>query len=747
MVVSEAKLRKKYPSKNPRNAIAAKKKAVELEYRRKRAELGFGPPSMKRGLPYYMMITLGMLLLAGFVCSAIFRRGGIDLSNEKVAKAEKSLQNLAVALGRYRYHVGVYPSTGDGLAQLSKTRLNVPGWLGPYITEIKSDPWGNGYVYVNNGDRSVPTLYSKGPDGASATTDDILVDKSFFDEPFRDASWTEGWVPWHLRDIMWVENEREKEIAERRVAAALGVSHSIEGVSPLSEDWLFIPGDDVDKAFDVRLPVDWRSKIFGDFADLKEASFARRFFVNKDAEGYYIALRLASVHGDFSVCLNGAKLEVEDAGRDGYAVNLTDAVRFGVENELKITIRENTLSAGSAGITGEVWVEFSDPAERVIAGSVKVLTKKLSKAVAEITVKRVLSCHDGTNADIKEVSKDYVVDKPKIWSLDNPVVRKGNITGNYVIRTIEPSTEKSVVLNGRETLVKGVVAADSSLGIFGGAFSERQARMKLAALKEAGVNTIVFGECRTNRAYFDLCDEIGLLAFDLDDVKRLKLDTSQFLAIKDIPDEEILAELKSRFMPDTKTLFVGPDWNGVEGEKRRIECVTDADSVELFVNDVSAGLSEKLSDNHFVKDVVFEPGELKAIARKNGVYYTEKVLKTAYKPEALRFLVWPWILKENESAVIEIALSDGYGQIVPDGSAEVEFTVEDGPGEFVACGNSNDERGSVDRVTKRKASAKLFNARAYVAVRRAEGSHVPIRIKAVSPGLRTARAILPYRFR
>ena len=200
-------------------------------------------------------------------------------------------------------------------------------------------------------------------------------------------------------------------------------------------------------------------------------------------------------------------------------------------------------------------------------------------------------------------------------------------------------------------------------------------------------------------------------------------------------------------MPDTKTLFVGPDWNGVEGEKRRIECVTDADSVELFVNDASAGLSEKLSDNHFVKDVVFEPGELKAIARKNGVYYTEKVLKTAYKPEALRFLTWPWILKENEIAVIEIALSDGYGQIVSGGSAEVEFTVEDGPGEFVACGNSNDERGGVDRVTKRKASAKLFNARAYVAVRRAEGSHVPIRIKAVSPGLRTARAILPYRFR
>ena len=746
-MISEAKLRKKFPSKNPRNAIVAKKKAIELEYKRKRAELGFGLPSMRRGMPYYMIIVLGMLLLGGFVCSAIFKRGGIDISNQKTIKAEKSLQNLAIALGRYRYHVGVYPSTEEGLNQLSKTRLNVAGWLGPYITEIKPDPWGNEYIYINNGDRNIPTLYSKGPDGASATTDDILVDKSFFDEPFRDQSWTEGWVPWHLRGIMWVENEREKEIAERKVAAALGVSLSIEGVSALSEDWLFIPGDDNDKAFNVRLPVDWRSKILGDFSDLKKASFVRKFFVNKDAEGYYIALRLAAVQGDFSVYLNGTKLEVEDVGRDGYEVNLTKAIKFGVENELKITVRENGLPARSIGITGDVWVEFADPAERVITGSIKVVTKKLSKAVAEITVDRRLSCYDGTNTIVKAVSNDYTIDKPKFWSLENPVIRRGNITGNYVIRTIEPSTEKSVILNGRETLIKGVNVADSSLGIFGGAFSERQARMKLAALKEVGVNTIVFGEPKTNKAYFNLCDEIGLLAFDFNDIERLKLDRSQFMAIIDIPSEEILAELKSRFMPNTKTLFVGPNWNGQEGKKHRIECVTDADSVEFFVNGTSVGLAEKRSENFFIKDIVFESGELKAIAKKNGVYYTEKVLKTAYKPKALRFLVWPWVLKENESEVIEIALSDDYGQIVSDGSVEVEFIVEDGPGEFIACSNSNDERGSVDRITKRKATAKLFNGRAYIAIRRAEGSRVPIVIKAVSAGLRPARAILPYRFR
>lgn len=746
MAVSEAKLRKKFPSKNPRNAIAAKKKAIELEYKRKRAELGFGPPSVKRGLPYYMVVALGMLLLAGFVCSAIFKRGGIDISNEKAAKAEKSLQNLAIALGRYRYHAGVYPSTDDALAQLAKTRLNVPGWLGPYIAEIKPDPWGNEYVYVNNGDEKFPTLYSKGPDGVAATTDDIIADKRFFEEPFRDPSWTEGWVPWHLRDIMWVENDREKEIAERRVAAALGTDRPIEGVSSLSEDWLFTPDGASGGAMKVRLPLDWRSEAFGNRAQIEKALFSRVFFVNDEARGYYVALRIAAVRGDFSAVLNGEKLKVKDLGRDGYELDMTGAVKFGAENKLEITVNASDRAAKSAGITGDVRVEFADPSERVVAGSINVDVKKLSKAAAEITVDRLLSCSDGTNTVVKTVSKNYVIDRPKIWSLDNPVVRKGNITGNYVIRTIEPSTGKSVVLNGRETPVKGVIT-DSSLGIFGEAFSGRQARIKLAALKDVGVNAVVFGEVRTNKAFFDLCDEIGLLAFDFNDVRNLKLDSSEFVAVPGIPDEKTLAELKSRFMPDTRTLFLGPHWNGAEGEKFRVFSVTDADSVEFFVNGTSVGMAEKRTGELFEKDVVFESGELKAIARKNGVYYTEKTLKTAYKPEALRFLLWPSVLKENESVIVDVALSDDYGRIVPDGAADVEFTVEDGPCEFIACVNPRREAGSVDRETGQKAAVKLRDGRASLALRRREGSRVPIRIKASSPGLRSARAILPYRFR
>lgn len=606
-MINESRLRKKFPSKNPGKNIAAKKKAIQMEYRRKRAELGIGPPQLKRGFPYYMVIILGMVLVGGLVGSAIFERGGVDLSGKKNEKAIASLENLAVALGRYRYHTGVYPSTEEGLEQLSKTRLNVPGWLGPYIKEIKPDPWGNPYVYVNDAEGKDPVLYSCGPDARSGTTDDVLVERSFFDVPFKDVTWTEGWVPWHLRDIMWVENEREKELAERRVAAAL---------APATEP--------------------------------------------------------------------------EEDGRSA-------------------------------------------------ADSVKVNVLKATEAVAEIRVDKVVSRFDGTNTVVETESRNYTIDKPRLWSFDNPVIRRGNLAGEYVIRTLEPSTSESILLNGHETRIKGVVS-DTSLGILGGTFSVRQAEVKFTALKESGVNTVYFADPKTPKGFYSLCDRIGLLALDESEVKRLRLDIAKFVPARGLLSEADLAYVKSRFMPDTKTLYAGPHWNWTEGGKALVECVTDADSVELFVNGESAGEATKIADLRFSKEVVYEAGELKAIAKKNGVYYTDRVLKTAYEPEALRFDTYPWVLKEGESVILTVAATDDLGRVVPGADFEVEFTVEEGPGEFIVCSD-----GRID--SPRKAVAKLRNGRASVAVRRGPFSRIPLRITAKSPGKRSALAFLPYLFR
>lgn len=747
-MVSHSILRKKFPSKkkpNNKKSIASIKKAIALEYNQKRAELGFSLPTVKRGFPYYMVILIALAIVGGLVGSAIFKRKGLDLTGSKQATAIKSLNTLAVALGRYRYHVGVYPTTAEGLEQLALTRVKKPGWLGPYINAILPDPWGNKYVYENYSDDKLPVLFSKGPDGEAGSLDDIIVDTSFYNEPFRDVSWTEGWVPWHLRGIMWVENDREKEIAEHRVAVALGRSIEVEGEVPFDDGWRFSAAIEEAVETEVRLPLDWKAYASKFYSPANKAVFKRSFFVKREVEGFYVALRLAAVKGRFTAKLNGVELSVQDAGLEGYEIDMSKAIKYGSQNELEILIESPSESSASAGIIGSAKVCVINPKERVVLGSMKVRFDKVAKDEAVMIVDRLISVKEGEKSELKPMTDDYIISKPKIWSLDKPVVRKGNLMGKYVIRSLEYSSYTSVKLNGQDTRIKGVML-DMSLGILGEAFSESQAREKLYTFKDVGVNAVLFTDNKTNKAFFDLCDEIGLLAFSADDVARLKLNPSCFFAVKGEPSEKDLAYIKTLYMPEAKTFYLGPHWNWSEGDKAWIECITEADSVEFFVNGIFIGEGEKISNNCYAKDIAYEAGELKAIAKKNGVYYAESSLKTAYEPEALRFSVHSLLLKENESGIIDVFASDSLGRFIVDGNIDIEFYFESGPGEFVSCANAKGEVGKIEANGGRKAVCKLRNGRASVAIRRAEGSRIPIRIKAKAKDLRPALAILPYRF-
>lgn len=87
---------------------------------------------------------------------------------------------LKTTLVRYRYDLGDYPSTEEGLAAL----LAAPGgksdrWKGPYIEapggKMPLDPWGEPYQYRYPGSKNTGgyDLFSKGPDKVVDSADDI----------------------------------------------------------------------------------------------------------------------------------------------------------------------------------------------------------------------------------------------------------------------------------------------------------------------------------------------------------------------------------------------------------------------------------------------------------------------------------------------------------------------------------------------------------------------------------------------
>ena len=211
-MVDYNELRKKFQPKKPvagRKSNKAAIKAIAREYEMKKAALTGGAPVMKKGIVFYAVVIIGLLMLGGMVLS-VCGKGGRATVERKPLQAQKSMRALTLALGRYKFHVGEYPSTEEGLNVLALKACRKQGWDGPYVNHIVPDPWGNDYVYETRPEGGHPVLYSKGPDGRAGTTDDVLPDQEQFDEPFRDTTWTNGWAPYRLRGVVVAPDEETK---------------------------------------------------------------------------------------------------------------------------------------------------------------------------------------------------------------------------------------------------------------------------------------------------------------------------------------------------------------------------------------------------------------------------------------------------------------------------------------------------------------------------------------------------------
>lgn len=214
-MVDVNELKKKFPSKKPSGALPggpmhqksskASVKAIAREYELKKAALqAAGPVTLRRGPVFYGVLVLIMIIVGGLVLSAL--KNGVGFGKARIERkplqAVKSINVVAEALGRYKFHVGAYPTTEEGLAPLAAKAYRKQGWDGPYINHVVADPWGHAYVYETRPEGGHPVLYSKGPNGRAGDDDDVLPDQEAFERAFRDTSWTNGWAPYRLRGVV-----------------------------------------------------------------------------------------------------------------------------------------------------------------------------------------------------------------------------------------------------------------------------------------------------------------------------------------------------------------------------------------------------------------------------------------------------------------------------------------------------------------------------------------------------------------
>jgi general secretion pathway protein G len=223
-MIDYSEMRRRFKPKDP--AAAARRartqeavKKIARDYERQRAALGLDRPAFRRGGAYYLFVTMVMVFIA--VAFIGVMTGNVRVGKKRISKADiqarRSIAALAEACGRYKFHVGRYPTTAEGLEELAALRPNVKGWFGPYIKKVVPDPWGNAYVYEEREGGGTPVLYSKGPDRRAGTTDDVLPDLKVFERPFLDTTWTNRWMPYQLRGVLVAPDERTKRAWQEAV--------------------------------------------------------------------------------------------------------------------------------------------------------------------------------------------------------------------------------------------------------------------------------------------------------------------------------------------------------------------------------------------------------------------------------------------------------------------------------------------------------------------------------------------------
>ncbi len=131
-----------------------------------------------------VLLVAGILaLLAAFALPRLFetaQEAKIDLAKAQIGRNGP----IAMALEKYKWDLGRYPETDEGLAALFKTksRADDERYKGPYLSgtidELK-DPWASAYEYRSPGEihEEGYDLWSWGPnlanDDGKADSDDI----------------------------------------------------------------------------------------------------------------------------------------------------------------------------------------------------------------------------------------------------------------------------------------------------------------------------------------------------------------------------------------------------------------------------------------------------------------------------------------------------------------------------------------------------------------------------------------------
>ncbi len=196
---------------------------------------------------------------------------------------------------------------------------------------------------------------------------------------------------------------------------------------------------------------------------------------------------------------------------------------------------------------------------------------------------------------------------------------------------------------------------------------------------------------------------------------------------------------QSHWRPDFPMAHILPHWTWPDraGQVTPVHVFTSGDEAELFLNGKSLGRKKKGEYEYRLRwdDVVYQPGELKVVAYKNGKQWATDTVKTAGEPAKLALSADRGVIAADglDLSFVTLRVQDKAGVTAPRANNHIQFKV-DGPGDIVATDNGDPTSFEPFQAPERNA----FNGLALVIVRAKPGQPGRIRLTADSKSLQGA---------
>ena len=246
----------------------------------------------------------------------------------------------------------------------------------------------------------------------------------------------------------------------------------------------------------------------------------------------------------------------------------------------------------------------------------------------------------------------------------------------------------------------------------------------------------------TNMLNFHDAEGQAEMARQLKELGKIKVPSrSSYFGIVDLAGfkKDRFYLYQSHWRPELPMAHILPHWNWPErvGLVTPVHVYTSGDEAELFLNGVSQGRKKKGTHEYRLRwnGVVYQTGELKVIAYKNGQQWATEVVKTTGPASKL-------LLSADRNRIhatgtdlsfVTVTVADAAGLLVPRSKNLVTFSVT-GPGEIVAVDNGDATSFEPFQASQRKA----YNGLALVIVRAKPGVPGAIKLHAESAGLAPA---------